>query len=109
MSIKSIAFNFEASPDMITISSDEGEQSFNVGYETMELGRMIRPQLLSREIAVTGAWVSPEKYIVKILYYETPHDIKFTFRFDGDELLWDTDINVSYGPTNLEQLKGSVR
>lgn len=109
LSIKSIAFNFEASPDMITIISDEGEQSFNVGYERMELGRMIRPQLSSREIAVTGAWESPEKYIVKILYYETPQDMKFTFRFDGDELFWDTDINVAYRPTRLEQLKGYGR
>ena len=108
LGIKSISFNFEASPDMITINSEEGEQSFNVGYETMVMGSMISPQLVSREIAVTGAWESPEKYIVKIIYYETPHELKFTFHFNKDKLIWDTDMNVFLGPAEMEQLKGNA-
>ena len=108
LSMKSITFNFEASPDIITINSEAGEQSFNVGYETMEMGTMIIPSMVSREIAVSGAWESPEKYIVNVIYYETPHDMKFTFQFDEDKLLWDTDVNITSAPKRLEQLKGSI-
>jgi hypothetical protein len=107
LSMKSITFNFEASPDIITITNEAGEQSFNVGYGDMEMGTMIIPSMVSREIAVCGVWESPDKYIVKIIYYETPHDMKFTFQFDEDKLLWDTDVNITSAPKRLEQLKGS--
>jgi len=106
--IESIAFDFEASPDMITIKSEKGEQSFRVGYGTMEMGSMINPRLVSREIAVSGAWETQDKYHVKIIYYEIPHEIEYTFQFNEDRLLWDTDLNVSFDPTSFEQLKGKA-
>jgi len=106
--IKSISFNFDSSPDVITINGEEAEQSFSVGYGAMEPGSMIHPQLVSREIAVSGAWDSPDKYHVKIIYFETPHKFEFTFQFKEDELIWDTDMNVSFGPTQMEQLKGNA-
>ncbi len=108
MGIKSISFNFDSSPDIITINTDEKQQSFSVGYETLELGSMISPQIVSKEVAVSGAWESPNKYHVKIIYYETPHEVEFTFQFKEDELIWDTEQNVSFGPTSLEQLKGNA-
>lgn len=108
LAIKSITFNFDASPDLITINSEETEQSFSVGYEAMEFGSMISSQLVSREIAVSGAWESPDKYNVKIIYFETPHKVEYTFQFREDKLILDTDLNVSFGPTSLEQLKGNT-
>ena len=108
LAIKSITFNFDTSPDVITINSEETEQSFSVGYEAMEFGSMISSQLVSREIAVSGAWDSSDKYHVKIIYFETPHEFEFTFQFKEDKLIWDTDMNVNFGPTSLEQLKGNA-
>jgi CubicO group peptidase (beta-lactamase class C family) len=108
LAIKSITFNFDVSPDVITINSEETEQSFSVGYEAMEFGSMINPHLVSREIAVSGAWASPDKFHVKKIYFETPHEIEYTFQFREDKLIWDTDMNVSFGPTSLEQLKGNA-
>lgn len=63
-------------------------------------------RFISKEVAVSGAWESPDKYRVKIIYYETPHELKYTFQIDGDKILWDTEMNVSSGPISLEQLKG---
>ena len=108
LAIKSITFNFDTSPHVITINSEETEQSFSVGYEAMEFGSMISSHLVSREIAVSGAWESPDKYHVKIIYFETPHAIEYTFQFKEDNLIWDTDLNVSFGPTEMEQLKGNA-
>jgi len=107
--IKSISIDFDSSPDVISINGEKSEQSFSVGYGAIEPGAMISPQFVSREIAVSGAWNSPDKYHVKIVYYETPHEIEYTFQFKEDKLIWDTDMNVNFGPTSLEQLKGSVR
>ena len=75
----------------------------------MELGSLPGDRLVSQKIAVSGAWSSPGQYRVKIIYYETPHEMTHTFRFDDDEMVWDTKMNVSLGPTGLEQLKGDLR
>ena len=77
-------------------------------FGSMEFGSMISPKLVSREIAVSGAWESPDKYHVKIIYFETPHEIEYTFQFKEDKLIWDTDLNVSFGPTEMEQLVGNA-
>lgn len=107
--IRSISFNFESSPAVIYIKSENAAQSFKVGYHSMEMGSMISPLLTSGNIAVSGAWESPDKYRVKMIYYETPHEIQHTFHFNGDRLWWDSDLNVSFGPTRLERLSGSLR
>jgi hypothetical protein len=108
MGINSISFNFDSSPDVITINGEKTEHTFGVGYQTMEFGSMISPQLVSSEVAVSGAWKTPDKFHVKIIYYETPHEIEYTFQFKEDELIWDTDMNVSFGPTQMEQLRGNA-
>lgn len=108
MSIKSITFDFDSSPHIITLNTDEKEQYFKVGFGTVAYGSLISPQLVSRKIAVSGAWETPEKYLVKIIYYETPHELEFAFQFKEEKLLWDTEQNVSFGPTSLAQLKGEA-
>jgi hypothetical protein len=57
---------------------------------------------------VSGAWESDDQYQVKLVYHETPYIVKLSFGFEGDTLLWDTELNVSFGPTQLEQLKGKI-
>jgi len=84
------------------------EKSFSVGYPDLEFESFISPRLVSKEVAVSGVWVSPDEYYVKIIYFETPHELAFTFQFKEDELIWDTDLNVSFGPTSLEQLNGKL-
>jgi hypothetical protein len=108
MGIKSISFDFDSSPDVITLMIEELEQSFRVGYQTMEMGSLHSSRMLSKDIAVSGAWESPERYHIKIIYYETPHSFDFTFQFKEDKLIWDTDMNVSLGPSEMEQLKGKA-
>jgi len=107
--IESVSFDFEASPDMITIKNQDGEHSFKIGYETMELGSMTFSPFTTSEIAVSGAWETPDKYIANVLYYETPHGVKFSFQFNEDNLLWDMDLNVPFQRAGIEQLKGSAR
>lgn len=109
LGIKSISFNFESVPHVVTIGDEKGEHAFKVGYQTMETGSMAIGRLVSTKIAVSGAWTSPGQYQVKIIYYETPHQVTCTFGFEDDKLVWDTKMNVSLGPTEPEQLKGDLR
>ena len=108
-SIKSISFNFNASPTEITITTDQGEQSFKADYQNMVEGSLGNPPLVSEKVAVNGAWKADDTYAVNIIYFETPQSIKYTFRFEDNRLLWDTENKASFGPRNPEQLIGAFK
>jgi hypothetical protein len=107
-SILSISFDFEGSTCEITINTDLGEQSFKAAYQQMEKGILTNPVLVSDKVAVNGAWEAPDTYTINLIYYETPESMKFTFRFEGGKLLWDTERKASFGPRKPQQLKAAM-
>jgi CubicO group peptidase (beta-lactamase class C family) len=107
-SIQSIAFNFEGNTSEITINTEGGEQSFRVAYQDMEKGKLTNPFLVSDKVAVNGAWEADDTYAVNLIYYESPESVKFTFKFEGDKLYWDTERKASFGPRQPAQLKASL-
>ena len=102
----SIAFDFTASPAVITIAINGGEVSFAAGSGSWEKGAMANPMTVSDKIAVSGAWEDPATYFVRMVYYETPFFMDFRFTFEGDRLIWDTGRNVSSGPGRADQFIG---
>jgi hypothetical protein len=109
MGMQSVTFDFDQVPHVIKIVSQAGEPSFKVGYQQMEMGRLKGSQWISEKIAASGAWITPETYGVKLVYYETPYMVDFEFDFSGNSVTWDTRLNVSFGDTELEQFRGSAR
>jgi CubicO group peptidase (beta-lactamase class C family) len=107
-SIKSISFNFDASPAEITITTDHESYSFKAGYQHTEKGVFPNPQLVSQNVAVSGAWEAPDTYRVNLIYYETPQSMNLTFKFEGNKLFWDTEHTASFGPRHLKQMKGTA-
>ena len=57
-------------------------------------------------IAASGAWTANDVFTVKLALCETPFYSTLAFRFDGDQLLLDTEHNVAFGPTKLPRLTG---
>jgi CubicO group peptidase (beta-lactamase class C family) len=57
-------------------------------------------------IAASGAWTTDSTFTVKLVAPETPFYSTLTFRFEGERLLFDTEHNVSFGPTKRAQLEG---
>ena len=57
-------------------------------------------------MAASGAWSANDVFNVKLVLYQTPFYSALTFKFDGDQLLFDAEYNVSFGPRNLPQLVG---
>ena len=78
----------------------DGRSSFVNGLE----GRLQAPG--GHAVAASGAWTSENTYSVKLCLYETPFYITLVFRFTGEELLFDSEYNVAFGPTALPQLVG---
>lgn len=105
-SIKSISFNFEASPAEISITTEQEVYNFTAGFEATEKGILPNPQVASQKIAVSAAWQNEDTYRVNLVYYETPQSMKFTFQFDEDKILWETEHTASFGPRHPAQLNG---
>jgi len=109
LSIQAVSFDFESPLPEITITTGQGAQSFKVGYHALEKGTLAMPPTVSDKVAVSGAWETPDTYTAKVTYYETPQSFKFTFKFQENNLTWDTELRASFGPRNPDQLKGSYR
>jgi len=60
-------------------------------------------------IAASGAWTRDDTFTLKLCLSETPFYTTMIFRFNGDQLLLDSEHNVAFGPTILPQLVGAAR
>jgi len=67
-------------------------------------GRLVEPAI--QPVAASGGWTADDTYTVKLALSETPFYITMVFRFDGDQLVFDSQYNVWFGPTKLPQLVG---
>jgi CubicO group peptidase (beta-lactamase class C family) len=104
--ISGVSFDFGTQPHVITFHSEKGKQNLKAGYGSWEAGSFVNPGFISSKVAVCGAWRTPDTYLVKMVYDETPYIEEFTFRFAERQLIWDRELNVSFGPTKTETLKG---
>ncbi len=57
-------------------------------------GAGITPAQGTRNIAATGAWTADDTYTARVALYETPFILTLTLRFAGDELFYDSMVNV---------------
>jgi CubicO group peptidase (beta-lactamase class C family) len=48
----------------------------------------------TRAIAAAGAWTAEDTYTARVVLYETPFITTLTLRFTGDELAYDSQVNV---------------
>ena len=70
-------------------------------------GRMIASS--EQPIAASGAWTRDDTFTLKLCLYETPFYSTMVFRFNGDQLLLDSEHNVSFGSTTIPQLVGETK
>jgi hypothetical protein len=114
--IRAIALVLDSRPPTILVRTDAGESAIAMGIGSW--GKNPRgfsnaiDRLLSvppnPEVAASGSWTADSVFTVKLVAPQTPYYSTLTFRFDGDRLLLDSEYNVSFGPTKLQQLEGKV-
>jgi CubicO group peptidase (beta-lactamase class C family) len=57
-------------------------------------GAGIVPAQGTRNLAATGAWTAEDTYTARVVLYETPFVLTLTLKFAGDELTYDSQMNV---------------
>jgi hypothetical protein len=60
-------------------------------------------------VAASGAWTADGTYTVKLSFYETPFCLTLGLKFTDNQLLYDCEYNVSFGPTKQPQLIGTPK
>ena len=113
--IASVALEFGPNGSVLILRDASGESRIESNNGSWTKGRTslikaLQPRLTEggvRQVAASGGWTADDTYTVKLCLSETPFYITMVFRFDGDQLLFDSQYNVAFGPTKLPQLVGS--
>jgi CubicO group peptidase (beta-lactamase class C family) len=97
--------------DAVTLVARFGgiEQRIACGQGGWKKGRLAYAALPEQPVAASGAWTADGSYGVKISFYETPFYLTLGLRFSGDDLLYDAEYNVAFGPTKQPQLVGHAQ
>jgi len=97
---------------------DGVEQRIVCGHGVWQKGRIGFPsatnralgplwgQLPEQPVAASGAWTADDTFTAKLCLYETPFIVTIRLKFSGQELQYDCEANVSFGPTKEPQLTG---
>jgi hypothetical protein len=85
------------------------EQRTAIGRGEWRKGRLAYGSFPEQPVVASGAWTADDTYAVKIAFHETPFAITLSLRFSGDELVYDSEFNVAFGPTKQAQLVGRAQ
>jgi len=113
--IKEAALEFKAGGVTLVVRTVSGESRIVCGPGTWRRGRAsfvngVGGSMVasSEPVAASGAWTGDDTFTVKLCLYETPFYTTMVFRFNGEQLMLDSEHNVAFGPTTLPQLVGQA-
>ena len=116
--IETISFDFTSTEKSMTVKTADGENNIPIGSGEWIKSRSSFANGLERNVglqgdvamAAAGAWSDDDTYSVKICLYETPYYTTMSFRFDGDELVFESEANVAFGDAReREPLDGRIK
>jgi CubicO group peptidase (beta-lactamase class C family) len=87
---------------------DGVERRIPCGRGAWRKGRLAYGMFPEQPAAASGAWTSDDTFAAKLCFYETPFSVRLGLKFAGDELLFDSESNVGFGPTKQAQLVGKA-
>lgn len=114
--IEAVSFDFNSSTPVLNVRTTGGEIRTPIGIGSWRktpngfasgLDKFLSvPD--SPLVAAGGAWSANDVFNVKLVLYQTPFYSALTFKFAGEQLLFDAEHNVAFGPRNLPQLVGQA-
>jgi CubicO group peptidase (beta-lactamase class C family) len=104
--LEAITLNGDGDGDAVTLVAqfDGVEHPIPCGRGAWRKGRLAYGTLPEQPAAASGAWTGDDTFTAKICFYETPFIIKVNLKFSGDQLLYESESNVSFGSSKPTQL-----
>lgn len=103
-----ISFDLSQNEKIVTFWTSEGKQQIPIGFNSMLKGEMIMTGMGKVATASSGAWITNNTYQLTMYNYESPHAITYSIKFDGNEVIVDSEFNVLFGNTKQPQVKGKM-
>jgi CubicO group peptidase (beta-lactamase class C family) len=105
--LEAITFESAAGPaPALVVRVNGADHRIASGHRAWEKGRMAFGAFTNQPVAVAGAWTADDTYTAKFCFHETPTSVTANLKFSGDQLIFDAEYNVVFGPTKLPQLVG---
>lgn len=84
------------------------EHRITCGQGQWKKGQFTFGALPAQPAAASGGWTGDDTYTAKVCFYETPFTVTATLKFAGDELQFDSESNVGFGPSKQAKLVGKA-
>lgn len=79
------------------------------GHGEWKKGRLAYGALKEQPVALAGAWKTEDTYTAKLCFHETPTSLTADLKFSGDQVFYDAEYNVAFGPTKQPSLIGHAK
>ena len=109
--LESITLKFDDSsgPAILTARFNGVDQQIACGKGQWNKGRVAWGRFDEQPLAACGAWTEDGLFKAKLCFYETPFILTVSLKYSGNELNYDEEANVGFGPSKQPQLVGSAQ
>jgi CubicO group peptidase (beta-lactamase class C family) len=109
--LTSVRFDLGVEGRSLTIKRGQKRSTLALGHREWCDGMLLLPPAHARAwrpapVYASGAWTAEDTFVVTIREIRSPFVYTLTFRFAGDELLFDREANVAFGPVKAPQVRG---
>jgi CubicO group peptidase (beta-lactamase class C family) len=94
--------------DTIVARFDGVERRIACGRGEWKRGRTAYAAFPEQPVAASGAWTADDTFTARVCFTETPFILRLRLKFSGDELAYDSEANVGFGPTRQSRLVGKA-
>lgn len=100
----------EIGPDTtrVRVVAERGTLVLEAGHGRWVLGRSAVRGDGPEAVAASAVWTSPDTHVLTVRLFETPYVVTVTSVVDGDQVRTTAVVNVSFGPTVLASLVGTI-
>jgi hypothetical protein len=106
--LEAVTLDRAGNDDAVTlvVQLDGVEQRIACAPGVWHKTRIAWGQLPEQPMAASGGWTADDTFTAKLCFYETPYVFTLRLKFQGREVQYDGEANVSFGPTKDPQLTG---
>lgn len=107
LNIQNISFNFDENSCTLEVLEKRGKHIINCGIENWLEGKsdILEPQQI---VNASGTWIDENNFSIILRFVESPFSYTISCYFKDEELEIKLSTNVSFGPSELPQIKGRM-
>ena len=106
--LEAITLESDGRDGAVTLAArfDGVERRITCGRSAWQKGRLAWAQGPEQPVAAGGAWTANDTFTARLCLYETPYLITIRLKFSGQQVEYNCESNVGFGPTKEPQLTG---